>query len=80
MVRDASDQPWLLEMNPRFPAWVHGATIAGHNLPALLVAAASGATAKSSPNVSQEFTRVVVEIPVRDTHPLPALPEPYAAQ
>jgi hypothetical protein len=26
-------------MNPRFPAWVHGATIAGHNLPALLVEA-----------------------------------------
>ena len=35
MVRDAADRLWLLEMNPRFPAWVHGATIGGYNLPAL---------------------------------------------
>ncbi len=78
MVRDASDQAWLLEMNPRFPAWVHGATLAGHNLPALLIASASGAAAKPSPMISREFTRVVVEIPVRDKYPLPALPEPFA--
>jgi hypothetical protein len=39
MVRDAEGQLWLLEWNPRFPAWVHGATIAGTNLPALLARA-----------------------------------------
>ena len=43
MVRDPAGELWLLEMNPRFPAWVHGATIAGHNLPALLVQGATGA-------------------------------------
>jgi hypothetical protein len=35
MVRDAQNQLWLLEVNPRFPAWIHGATIAGHNMSAL---------------------------------------------
>jgi diaminopimelate decarboxylase len=78
MVRDAVGQLWLLEMNPRFPAWVHGATIAGHNLPALLVQGATGTKAKPAPALSEEFTRVVLEVPVRDDYPLPPLPEPYA--
>ncbi|WP_260596621.1 ATP-grasp domain-containing protein [Sphingomonas endolithica] len=78
MVRDASDQLWLIEMNPRFPAWVHGATIAGHNLPALLVQAASGVTAQRAPAESAEFTRIVLEVPVRADYPLPPLPEPFA--
>jgi len=78
MVRDAANQAWLLEMNPRFPAWVHGATIAGHNLPALLVAAASGVEPEVTNALAQEFTRVVVEIPVLGQYPLPALPEPFA--
>jgi diaminopimelate decarboxylase len=78
MVRDASGQLWLLEMNPRFPAWVHGATIAGHNLPALLVQGATGCEANPAPLLSEEFTRVVLEVPVRGDYPLPPLPEPYA--
>jgi diaminopimelate decarboxylase len=78
MVRDASDQLWLIEMNPRFPAWVHGSTIAGHNLPALLVQAASGVVAKTVPAEASEFTRVVLEVPVRPDYPLPPLPEPFA--
>ncbi|UZK66670.1 ATP-grasp domain-containing protein [Sphingomonas sp. M1-B02] len=78
MVRDASDQLWLIEMNPRFPAWVHGATIAGHNLPALLVQAATGVRAQPVPAQSAEFTRVVLEVPVRADYPLPPLPEPFA--
>jgi diaminopimelate decarboxylase len=78
MVRDASDQLWLIEMNPRFPAWVHGATIAGHNLPALLVQAASGVPAELAPALSPEFTRLVMEVPVRPEFPLPPLPEPFA--
>ncbi len=77
MVRDAAGQAWLLEMNPRFPAWVHGATIAGHNLPALLVQAASGVRAVPAPAQGQEFTRVVLEVPVRPEYPLPPLPEPF---
>jgi diaminopimelate decarboxylase len=78
MIRDAAGQLWLLEMNPRFPAWVHGATIAGHNLPALLVEAATGVTPKGAEPQAAEFTRVVLEVPVRDGFPLPALPEPFA--
>jgi diaminopimelate decarboxylase len=78
MIRDAADQLWLLEMNPRFPAWVHGATIAGQNLPALLVGAATGVTPKRAEPQAAEFTRVVLEVPVREDYPLPPLPEPFA--
>jgi diaminopimelate decarboxylase len=65
-------------MNPRFPAWVHGATIAGHNLPALLVHGATGVAPRPSIAHGQEFTRVVLEVPVRSEYPLPPLPEPFA--
>jgi diaminopimelate decarboxylase len=78
MVRDAADRVWLIEMNPRFPAWVHGATIAGHNLPALMIEAASRVAAQPSETQSLEFTRVVMEVPVRPEYPLPPLPEPFA--
>jgi diaminopimelate decarboxylase len=78
MVRDAEGQLWLLEWNPRFPAWIHGATIAGRNLPALMVEAATGVPAQKSTTVCEEFTRVVLEVPVRSQFPLPPLPEPYA--
>lgn len=77
MVRDTEGQPWLLEWNPRFPAWVHGATISGYNLPGLLVEAASGVAARKVPAQGEEFTRVVLEVPVRPQFPLPTLPEPY---
>jgi diaminopimelate decarboxylase len=78
MVRDAAGQRWLLEMNPRFPAWVHGATIGGFNLPALLVQGATGVEAAPAPREALEFTRVVLEVPVRADYPLPPLPEPFA--
>lgn len=78
MVRDADGQLWLLEWNPRFPAWIHGATIAGHNLPACLIEAASGLTARHEAAETNEFTRVVLEIPVRSELPLAPLPEPFA--
>ncbi|HEX8525623.1 ATP-grasp domain-containing protein, partial [Allosphingosinicella sp.] len=78
MVRDPNNQLWLLEWNPRFPAWVHGATIAGFNLPARLVQAASGVLARPERAESEEFTRVVLEVPVRPDYPLPPLPEPFA--
>ncbi|HVF30910.1 MAG TPA: ATP-grasp domain-containing protein [Pyrinomonadaceae bacterium] len=78
MVRDAEDQLWLLEWNPRFPAWVHGSTITGRNLPAELVEGATGERAADSVADSPEFTRVVIEIPVRREFPLPPLPEPFA--
>lgn len=77
MVRDAEGQLWLLECNPRFPAWIHGSTIAGHNLPARVVEAATGVAAEPSPSHGEEFTRVVLEVPVRPQFPLPPLPEPF---
>ncbi len=79
MVRDADGNRWLLEWNPRYPAWIHGATIAGHNMPAILVEGATGIKAKKrvSPT-TQEFTRVVLEIPVNPEMPLSPLPEPFA--
>ena len=77
MVRDVDDNFWLLEWNPRFPAWVHGSTITGRNLPAELVEAATGIFADDSPPDAPEFTRVVIEIPVRKNFPLSPLPEPF---
>jgi diaminopimelate decarboxylase len=77
MVRDTGGRLWLLECNPRFPAWIHGSTIAGQNLPALMVERATGIRAQKPDNVSEEFTRVVLEIPVRPQFPLPSLPEPF---
>ena len=76
MVHDSGGQLWLLEWNPRFPAWVHGSTITGNNLPADLIEAASGARAEVSVPTADAFTRVVLEIPVRSEFPLPPLPEP----
>lgn len=78
MVRDTGGQLWLIECNPRFPAWIHGSTIAGRNLPALLIKAATGAPALQTVETCEEFTRVVLEVPVRAQFPLPPLPEPFA--
>ncbi|MFN2501705.1 MAG: ATP-grasp domain-containing protein [Pyrinomonadaceae bacterium] len=80
MVRDADGQLWLLEVNPRFPAWIHGATITGRNIPAALVEGASGVPAQAPVQISEEFTRVVLEIPVRSKYPLSPLPEPLAGR
>jgi hypothetical protein len=63
-VRDPRLQLWLLECNPRFPAWIYGATQAGYNLPALLVEAMTGERNKAMKQARRAaFTRVVVEVP-----------------
>jgi hypothetical protein len=77
MVRDAENQLWLLEVNPRFPAWIHGATITGRNIPAALIEGATGVRAQESVATGEEFTRVVLEIPVKSEYPLSPLPEPF---
>jgi diaminopimelate decarboxylase len=77
MVRDTGGRLWLLECNPRFPAWIHGSTIAGHNLPAQLVERATGVPARKATSTGEEFTRIVLEIPLRAGFPLPSLPEPF---
>jgi diaminopimelate decarboxylase len=77
MVRDPSGQLWLLECNPRFPAWIHGSSITGRNLPAAIIEHVTGIKAKTFAGTGDEFTRVVLEIPVRKEYPLPSLAEPY---
>lgn len=77
LLRDVDGRLWWLEWNPRFPAWVHGATLAGRNLPAALVRRALGLP--DGPRLlsaQSEFTRVVLEVPVRSGLPLPLPAEP----
>jgi len=62
-VRDALSRLWLIECNPRFPAWIYGAALAGQNLPARLVAAISGRRCVSPRLRRRGFTRVVLESP-----------------
>lgn len=71
MILDADGRRWFMEWNPRFPAWVHGATLAGKNLVAHVLAAAAGLPVPGCTVESDEFTRVVTEIPVRKTLSLP---------
>lgn len=79
MVRDADEQLWLLEWNPRYPAWIHGATIAGHNMSAILLEGATGVPyLQPTTDLTPEFTRVVLEVPVKASMPLSPLPEPFA--
>lgn len=80
MVRDSENGLWLLECNPRFPAWIHGATITGFNVPASLVEGATGISAQKNAPVAEQFTRVVLEIPVRSEYPLSPLPEPLSSR
>lgn len=75
-IRSTSQELWLLEWNPRFPAWIHGATIAGKNIPALLVARATGQPMIMFPPEAEEFVRVVLEVPCRKGYALPPLAEP----
>src|SRR6185369_13415067 len=76
MIRDPAGKLWLMELNPRFPAWIHGATLAGRNLVGRLVEAASGIAMRKAEPQSSEFVRIVVEIPVRSHYPLSPLQEP----
>ncbi|MBW3630875.1 MAG: hypothetical protein KY464_16490 [Gemmatimonadetes bacterium] len=75
-VRSPDGAMHLIDWNPRFPAWIHAASFAGHNLPARLMEAAGVGTPLASPYRGNQFTRVVIEIPVRETHPLPAVKDP----
>lgn len=70
-VRDASGRLALLEWNPHFSAWIHGAVFAGRNLPGLLLQAASNAPMTHPERQGEYFARVVVETPCRDEFPPP---------
>lgn len=76
VVRDTQGRCWIIDWNPRFPAWIYGATIAGSNMPATLLEVASAIPYSRRKLTTLEFTRIVYEIPVLKSFPLPALPEP----
>jgi hypothetical protein len=70
VIRDRAGRAWLIDVNARFPAWVHGATLCGYNLVADLMSAATGSDAPPPIAVSDRFTRVVVEILRRESEPV----------
>jgi diaminopimelate decarboxylase len=78
LIRELDGKLWLIEWNPRFPAWIYGATLTGHNLPALLVERASGISGKPTQRMAKQFARIVIEVPVRSGFPLAPLSEPAA--
>lgn len=72
-VCDTREKLWLIDWNPRFPAWIHGATLTGRNLPATLIAAVTDQSFRAQSSGVQQFTRVVTEIPVRGGWSLPSI-------
>lgn len=75
-IRGADSTAHLIDWNPRFPAWIHAATLAGHNLPGHLAEAAGHGPIRPAPRQSAQFTRVVLEIPVRPGQSLPEVALP----
>jgi carbamoyl-phosphate synthase large subunit len=63
VIRNREGQYHLLEVNPRFPAWVHLATAAGMNLPRAAVDLALGRPAPPSGDyaVGKMFVRISVD-------------------
>ena len=70
-IRDRSGRDWLIDVNPRFPAYIHGVTICGLNLPGRLIAAAGGDRQVDHVTFGGQFTRVVTELPVRPNSYIP---------
>ena len=67
-VHSPAGEQYVIDVNPRFPAWVHGSSQNGFNLPAGLVQAVLNSSVEDSPSRparAMQFTRVVQEIPVR---------------
>ena len=71
LIRSWAGELTVMELNPRFPAWIHGATLSGANLPATIIGEPSTRGART---LGPGFTRVVHEIAVRPELGLPAFP------
>jgi len=78
-VADPDGQKWIIECNPRFPAWIYGGALAGVNLPAKLVAKVWSLPFVESVPRFPCFTRVVQEIPANESIGLPLPQESSAA-
>jgi diaminopimelate decarboxylase len=74
LIMDQDQRPWMLEWNPRFPAWIYGAALCGRNLPGSLISRVLGLKIPESKRyATTSFTRVVQEIPTRTHLGLPQL-------
>ena len=77
-VRDSDGQRWIIECNPRFPAWIYGAALAGMNLPGRLVGKILDLPLLENVSRYPFFTRVVQEVPAREEIGIPLPPDPSA--
>jgi diaminopimelate decarboxylase len=75
-VRDPDGKKWMIECNPRFPAWIFGGALAGVNLPARLISGVLGLQFLEKTVSYPCFTRVVQEIPAKESVGLPLPPDP----
>ncbi len=64
---------YLFDLNPRFPAYIHGVTLCGTNLPGMLVAAAAQLKQPRQSSSPSMFARVVTEVLARQGLPIPPL-------
>jgi diaminopimelate decarboxylase len=64
LIRDRSGQHWVLGWRAGFPSWIFGLALAGKNLPARLLERATGEIAAQHQGETQEFTQVVIEVPL----------------
>jgi diaminopimelate decarboxylase len=78
-VRDPDGQKWIIECNPRFPAWIFGGALAGRNLPGKMVARVWDLNLLESVPSFPCFTRVVQEIQASELIGLPLPSEASAS-
>ncbi|MFZ9596380.1 MAG: hypothetical protein ACO3A2_09915 [Bdellovibrionia bacterium] len=76
---DPDGKRWIIECNPRFPAWIYGGTLCQANLPARLIARIWNLSFIEKPLAYPFFTRVVAEIPAKESIGIPLAQEPSDA-
>lgn len=64
--KDPDGKKWIIECNPRFPAWIYGAALAGYNLPARMVSAVLNKDFCEHKSAYPFFVRVVHEVPAKE--------------
>jgi diaminopimelate decarboxylase len=75
-VRDPDGKKWIIECNPRFPAWIFGAALSGLNLPARMISRIWDLPLLENISRFPFFTRVVQEIPAKESVGLPLPADP----
>ena len=61
MIRDADGCDYVIDVNPRFPAWIYGASVNGINLPAALFAHVAGRSYALPTFAKGDYVREVIE-------------------